>query len=169
MATPMKDLIINHLDENEIETLRALAESIWYVCYKDLITSGQIEYMLAQRYQTPTLRERLLEGDIIFAARHEGQLVGFAHTCLLDNKTCKLDKLYVSNDHQRRGIGERLVRAVEDYARSQHCEELVLRVYKGNQNALRAYSKYGFMVLRQFKEDIGNGYFMDDCVLGKTL
>lgn len=165
----MNDLMVNHLDASEIEILRALAESIWYVCYKDLITPGQIEYMLAQRYQAHTLRQRLLEGDIIFAARLQGQLVGFAHTCLLDDRTCKLDKLYVSNDHQRKGIGEQLVNAVEDYARKQHCEQLVLRVYKGNQNALCAYSKYGFTILRQFKEDIGNGYFMDDCVLGKPL
>jgi GNAT superfamily N-acetyltransferase len=157
------------LRDDEVEALQLLAEAIWRINYKALISPEQIEYMLSQRYQPELLRQLLARGDRLFAARAGGELVGFAHVFRADDSHCKLDKLYVRHDLQRHGIGAQLLGAVEDYARGQSCEHLSLRVNKHNQQALAAYQKYGFSHASDVIEDIGGGFVMDDYVLTKTL
>lgn len=165
----MNSFVINPIEDSEISILQQLAESIWHQCYRDMISPAQIAYMLNQRYQAHQLREALARGERLLAARVNGVMVGFAHTLISSDNVCKLDKLYVSPNYQRLGIGSGLVQEVEHFARQHHCEQLMLRVYRGNQQALNAYRKYGFSLIREFKEDIGNGFFMDDCVMGKPV
>jgi GNAT superfamily N-acetyltransferase len=101
-------------------------------------------------------------------AREGGALVGFAHA-LLDQSVCKLDKLYVHPDRQRRGIGAILLHAVEDWARRQQAQRLRLQVNRGNAQAIRAYEKYGFRIVESRVFDIGNGFVMDDHVMERSL
>lgn len=165
----MERIHISFLHEDEIKTLQHLAESIWRVCYKEMISPAQIDYMLNQRYQPDLLRKQLSQGDLILAARAGKRMVGFAHAYVNNEGLCKLDKLYVSTSYQHRGIGSQLVHEVEAFAHRQNCELVILRVYKGNQPALNAYRKYGFKLITEFREDIGNGFVMDDCVMGKAV
>jgi len=48
---------------------------------------------------------------VTIIAEHDGELIGFAHTVLDDDPTCGalLDNLHVSHQHQRHGIGCRLL------------------------------------------------------------
>lgn len=165
----MESIHIGLLVDDDIETLQQLAESIWRICYRDMISPAQIEYMLNQRYRPDVLRAQLSKGDQILVARLGDQWVGFAHAYVHDEGVCKLDKLYVCTQHQQQGIGSRLVEAVEAFARQQGCELLMLRVYKDNRPAMAAYRKYGFRLITEFKEAIGNGFVMDDCVMVKAL
>lgn len=165
-----KDTIsMGALRDEEFEPLCALAESIWRINYRDMISPEQIAYMLEQRYRPGLLRQLQARGDRFVAARAGDELVGFAHAYLTEATQCKLDKLYVSTELQRHGIGGQLVSAVVNYARQHGCEQLVLRVNKRNFAALAAYRKYGFTLASAMIEDIGNGYVMDDYVLAKPL
>lgn len=160
---------LGNLRDDEIEQLCALAESIWRASYRDMISPEQITYMLEQRYRPALLRQLQARGDRFVAARAGGELVGFAHAYLTEATQCKLDKLYVSTELQRHGIGTQLVSAVAAYARQHGCERLILRVNKRNLAALAAYRKYGFSLATAMTEDIGNGFVMDDYVLVKLL
>lgn len=96
-------------------------------------------------------------------------MVGFAHAYVTGEGNCKLDKIYVSTDLQRHGIGSLLMGDVEYYARQKACEQLILRVNKRNIRAIAAYQKYGFWVASALTEDIGNEFIMDDYVMAKSL
>ena len=46
---------------------------------------------------------------------------------------------------------------------------LRLNVNKHNEKAIRAYLRNGFRTVESVKNDIGNGFFMDDYVMEKRL
>jgi GNAT superfamily N-acetyltransferase len=58
-----------------------------------------------------------------------------------------LDVIGVRESHRRRGIGERLVRAAEEWALAGGAEWLQLGVYEFNQSAQRFYEKLGYAVI----------------------
>jgi len=54
-------------------------------------------------------------------------------------------------------------------AREQGCNELVLAVNRGNQQAIAAYQKHGFAVRESATQAIGGGFVMDDFIMLKVL
>lgn len=153
------------LRDEEAGRLAELAALIWRGHYPGIISPEQIEYMLAQRYHPPSIRQSLARGDRWDVARVGEELVAFAHSFPLEGGAVKLDKLYVHPDWQRHGIGARLVARIEARARAHGRSHLLLRVNRRNVQAIAAYEKYGFVVVREVVEDIGNGFVMDDYVM----
>jgi diamine N-acetyltransferase len=165
----MPEIIVGRLRASEVDMLIELAGAVWRAHYPGLITPEQIEYMLAERYKAPLVRQLMARGDLWLAARAGDELVGFAHGHALQDGDYKLDKLYVHNAWQRHGIGGRLIDAVARHAREHGAARLLLRVNRRNQNAIGAYLKHGFQVATLIVEDIGNGYIMDDYVMTKEI
>lgn len=160
---------IERMTPQDIAAVSKLARSVWQATYPALITQAQIDAMLADRYAAERIREQLdAPGQAWRVARQGGVPVGFAHA-LLEDAGCKLDKLYVRTDLQRRGIGAALLREVEDWARHHQCPRLWLQVNRGNTQAIRAYEKYGFRIVESRVFDIGGGFVMDDHVMEKPL
>lgn len=165
----MPEIVYGRLRDAEVEALVDLAGVIWRECYPGIVTLEQIEYMLAQRYKPGLIRQLMARGDLWLAARAGDELVGFAHGHPLQGGDYKLDKLYVHPDWQRHGIGGGLIDAVARHARAHDAARLVLRVNRGNPNAIAAYLKNGFQVATLVVEDIGNGFVMDDYVMAKDI
>lgn len=165
----MNEMAFGLLRLEEAEALVELAGLVWRQHYPGIISEGQIEYMLAQRYKPGLVRQLLARGDLWVAARAGEDLVGFAHGHPLAEGDYKLDKLYVHPDYQRHGIGSRLIKEVVRHALDHDCTRLALRVNRQNHNAIQAYLKHGFQVADIIVEDIGNGYYMDDYIMVKDL
>lgn len=165
----MDEISFGRLRLEEAEALVDLADLIWRRHYPGIISDGQIDYMLAERYKPGLVRQLLARGDLWLAARAGDELVGFAHGHPLGEGDYKLDKLYVHPDWQRHGIGGRLMEGVARHARGRGADRLVLRVNRQNQTAIQAYLKHGFKVADLIMEDIGDGYLMDDYVMVKEL
>lgn len=165
----MLEIVCGRLRDAEVGPLIALAEKIWHVHYPGIISPEQIDYMLAQRYKAPLIRQLMARGDLWLAARAGDELVGFAHGHPLQEGDYKLDKLYVASDWQRHGIGGRLIEALARHAREHGAARLLLRVNRQNHAAIQAYIKHGFRVATLIVEDIGNGYIMDDYVMTKEI
>lgn len=160
---------LQRLRPDDADAVSALARIVWQATYPPLISQAQIDAMLADRYAAERIREQLDEPSQTWrVARQNGVPVGFAHA-LLEDAGCKLDKLYVHTDLQRRGIGTALLREVEGWARRHHCPRLWLQVNRGNTQAIRAYQKYGFRIIGSRVFDIGGGFVMDDHVMEKPL
>ncbi|MEW6590055.1 MAG: GNAT family N-acetyltransferase [Pseudomonadota bacterium] len=157
------------LTPDAVDAVAALARVVWQATYPGLITQAQIDAMLADRYAASRIRAQLDAPDhawrVVLA---DGAPVGFAHACL-DETGCKLDKLYVHPEHQRRGLGQALLGAVEAWARERQAPRLWLQVNRGNEAAIRAYARYGFAIFESRVFDIGNGFVMDDYLMEKAL
>lgn len=160
---------LQRLTAADIDAVSALARVVWQATYPALIPQAQIDAMLADRYAPARIREQLNDPrQAWWVARQAHTPVGFAHA-LLDESGCKLDKLYVHPDHQRRGIGAALLQAVEAWSRMHVARRLWLQVNRGNTQAIRAYEKYGFRIIGSRVFELGGGFVMDDHVMEKPL
>ncbi|MHB1144913.1 MAG: GNAT family N-acetyltransferase [Thiobacillus sp.] len=160
---------VQRLTAADVDAVGALARTVWQATYPPLISQAQIDAMLADRYAPARIREQLDDPhQAWWVSRQDHALTGFAHA-LLEDLACKIDKLYVHPDQQRRGIGAALLRTVEDWARRQQRPRLWLQVNRGNAQAIRAYEKYGFRIVESRVFDIGDGFAMDDHVMEKWL
>ena len=160
---------LRRLTEADVDAVARLARVVWQATYPPLISQAQIDHMLADRYAPDRIRAQLADPrHAWWVAQGDGAPLGFCHA-YLEAPGCKLDKLYVHPDHQRRGIGAALLREAEAWARAREAKRLWLQVNRGNAQAIRAYEKYGFRVVASRVFDIGNGFVMDDHVMERTL
>jgi ribosomal protein S18 acetylase RimI-like enzyme len=165
------EIDVRPMQAAEIEEVQTLAGVVWRHHYPGIITSAQIEYMLAQRYSPVLLQTELARDDLWWhVVRAAGAIRGFSSFLLSDEPgEMKLDKLYVHPDWQRRGLGGRLIdRALQD-ARTHGCSRLVLAVNKRNEQAIAAYRRHGFNVAQSVVKDIGGGFVMDDYIMVRAL
>ena len=81
----------------------------------------------------------------------------------------KLHKLYLSASCHGKGIGSRMLSHAKEAAKRLGAGELLLNVNKNNARAIKAYKRNGFSLIREEKNPIGNGFFMDDYVFGIKL
>lgn len=72
----------------------------------------------------------------------------------------EIRRIYLLHKYQRRGLGDRLMRAVLDHARAAGCRRLLLGVYSRNAPALAFYERQSFTRAgtRQFRVG-ANDYF----------
>ena len=164
-------IVISAVTPADVEAIAALARTVWQEAYPAIITQSQIDYMLAQRYNAPRLREELAAPDIWWdQIRVDGVLTGFAATQRTDTASeMKLDKLYVDPARQQLGLGGRLITHVSRHALAQGCHTLLLAVNKRNERAIASYRKNGFAVRESVRVEIGNGFVMDDFIMTKSL
>jgi ribosomal protein S18 acetylase RimI-like enzyme len=88
-------------------------------------------------------------GNLLLVAREEGQIVGTAQIELAQKANgrhrAEVNKVLVHPDHQRKGIGLRLMRAVEDIARREDRSLLHLDT-NSDDVAINLYAKAGYTV-----------------------
>jgi diamine N-acetyltransferase len=170
MALP-SDFSISPLRDADIVPVCALAREIWIQHYPGIITVKQIEYMLAQRYSPDAIGKQLQAGAAWWDKLEvRGHLCGFAsYERGREARAMKLDKLYVHQLVRGKGYGAALIEHVAHVARRLGMDNLYLQVNKYNHGSVAAYLRTGFAVTRSVKADIGNGFFMDDYILSRSL
>lgn len=156
---------------HDLPELTALARRIWHSHYPGIISTAQIDYMLERMYSLDRLERELREERVTyFHIGPPGSMSAFAAVGPTDDSRIhKLHKLYVQADHQKKGYGRALLRAVVSTAQGAGARQLTLCVNKRNQIALKAYRAYGFQTRAEACVDIGGGYFMDDFILRLDL
>jgi ribosomal protein S18 acetylase RimI-like enzyme len=81
----------------------------------------------------------------------------------------KLHKIYILTSQQGKGIGRYMINYIVDELKQEGIGELRLNVNIHNHAAMAFYEKMGFRHVRDEDIDIGNGYFMNDHVLGLMI
>ena len=110
----------------------------------------------------PARSQRLFDAHLanadqaLLVAEVDGDVVGLVRVQALERlevpevpalrprRYAMVQELVVARSHQRRGIGTRLMREAERWARDRGVTEVGLSVYEFNQPALRLYSKLGY-------------------------
>ena len=156
---------------DQLPAVAHLAHAIWHAHYPGIISVEQIDYMLARGYALDALATFLDRTDRGLELAFRGDaMAGFAAWYVTEQaEEAKLDKLYVLQRHQRLGLGGRLVARVAALARAAGAETLILNVNKQNAKAIAAYHRCGFALREAVTVPIGNGFFMDDHVMSKSL
>jgi ribosomal protein S18 acetylase RimI-like enzyme len=167
-AAPAAPLLIQPATEQDIPTIITLAEATWEPTYRFIISKEQLEYMYRVIYTPASVRRQMREQHHAFLLAYvEGQPSGFASYSEKPEGVYHLHKIYVLPSHQSKGLGQRLVQAVETAVRQAGGRTLELNVNRHNP-AINFYERQGFAQHRE--EDIAIGpYWMNDFVLRKEL
>jgi len=153
----------------DIPVIQLLANSIWPIAYKDIITMEQIAFMLETRYSTEALQKQMNEGQQFFLAKEDNEFMGYAGVVPASKAGLfKLEKLYVVPATHKKGIGTLLLQAVEQYTIENGGNKLTLQVNRSNA-AVGFYKRMGFIIEREEDVVIGNGFYMNDYFMEKKI
>ena len=170
MNPPAAEVWIEPVDEADLPKVRDLAERIWRSSYAELLSPGQIEYMLDWMYSLERLRHDWTSGVVFHWPIVDQIPVGYMATQTDPHAAVlHLHKLYVLPQFQGKGLGGRLLEHAFQAATQAGCRTVRLHVNKGNLRAIACYHRHGFLKEASVVNDIGGGYFMDDYVMVRPL
>ena len=152
---------------DDISIIKNLAETIWPICYKDIISTEQINYMLGLMYSNASLKEQIEKGHQFIIAYDFEIPIGFAsfsQKSEIESSIFRLHKIYVLPNSPIKGVGGYLLMYVCNAIKMIGGTELELNVNKHN-SAIAFYKKKNFRIIKEELIDIGEGYVMDDYVM----
>lgn len=158
--------------EAGINNVSALAETIWFEYFPNIISIQQIEYMLDKFLSQKAISEQISQGTSFYIVKKDRELVGFIAIRVDDSSGRRrlfLSKLYLEKFHRGGGIASRMFAFVKEQAAERNCDSVFLTVNKINSHAINVYYHWGFKKEKDLVTDIGNGFVMDDYVMSLDL
>jgi GNAT superfamily N-acetyltransferase len=128
----------------------------------DILLTFEQGIVKAERPFDPTLKEgeihyydidkMIMAPDVeVIVAELNGELIGSGYARIVDSKPylkhskhCYLGFMYVKPDHRGKGVNNKVLEVLKQWAVSQGITELKLDVYRDNQPAVKSYEKAGF-------------------------
>ncbi|KAI0394821.1 acyl-CoA N-acyltransferase [Xylariaceae sp. FL0594] len=177
---PAKDIIIGYATPEDAEAIAKLGAATFSATFGFSVSAEDLADFVATTYTTESTLADMRDPSIsTFAARDTTgkvlafvQLVrGLTEPCVPGDdpsKHAELRRLYVDSAAHGRGIGSRLIAAVEAQARAEGFEQLWLTVWEKHPGAQKLYLRLGF-------EKVGSTDFLTgacvqtDWVLSKAL
>ena len=139
--------------------------------YRDILSSAQIAYMMEWMYSAESLYRQLTEEGHIYYLAYWGDVpAGYLSIQPEGEHTYHLQKLYVMPDFQGKQLGRLLFGQAIDAIKQLHpapCR-MLLNVNRNNK-ALYFYQKMGMTMVSEGDFPIGNGYYMNDYIMGMDI
>jgi len=115
---------------------------------RELFRQKKNSASLVRKYLTKLMRAR---NGRLFVAEVDGKVVGYAEVSIkklapiyIHDREAHLGVIFVEEHHRRRGIGTRLLKEAEGWAKNKGAFSLALTVFDKNKPAILAYRKFGF-------------------------
>lgn len=164
-------ITISEATTEDIKTIQEITYKTWPITYGKILSKTQLDYMLDLFYSDEALINQFEKKEQLFYLISEDEatfgFIGIEHN--YKNKTVtKIHKIYLLPETQGKGIGKKVIEQIEKMALENHSTVLSLNVNRFN-TALSFYKKIGFEIIDEVNIDIGNGYFMEDYILEKSL
>lgn len=161
--------IVNAESHDDLVEIANLAHEIWNECFVDIITQGQIDYMV-ERFQSLEAMENQVKNDnyTYFGVFLEDDLCGYIGVKEEEDRLF-LSKLYLHSDYRGKGIASQMLQRVFDEGRRLAKNSVYLTVNKHNTQAIEVYLAKGFKITDIVVTDIGEGYVMDDYIFEYPL
>ena len=166
----MNEVSILRAGENDLQTIHDMAQVVFRQTYHEILSSQQMEYMMEWMYSLPNLRNQLSDGHAYFIAYMDGTPCGYMsiqqegfHE---DVMVFHLHKLYVMSSMHGKGIGRLLFNQAQEYVSERFASSRIeLNVNRKNP-AVHFYRHIGMRVLREGDFHIGEGFYMNDYIMG---
>jgi RsiW-degrading membrane proteinase PrsW (M82 family)/ribosomal protein S18 acetylase RimI-like enzyme len=165
---PTAKLNLRRAYPRDIPLIRDLSLKVWPQTYSSILTTEQIDYMLAMMYSEHSLLNQMKQQHEFIIVNDGQEPVGFASFSLAEPGVYKLHKIYLLPDMQGKGAGKFVIQEIIKAMVRKGGRILQLNVNRNNQAKL-FYEKLGFRVIREEDIDIGKGYFMNDYIMEKQL
>lgn len=154
-------------DEQGVRDMSAMAEKIVREHFDPIIGKEQNDYMIAM-FQTPeAIRHQLEHGYRYYFVLEDNRKIGFL-AFYPKQDVMYLSKFYLYRSERGRGYSREMLDFVKRNALNEGLKSIELNVNRFNM-AVQVYEKLGMYVIRTEKNDIGNGYYMDDYIFRLDL
>lgn len=155
----------------DIKTIQEITNITWPITYGEILSQTQLDYMLGLFYSDEALAKQIKNKEQLFYLILDSEAVigfiGIEHQYKNEAIT-KIHKIYLLPETQGKGYGKKVFDFIEELALENNSKQLLLNVNRFN-TALNFYKKIGFEIKETVDIEIGNGYLMEDYVMGKKL
>ena len=155
-------------NDDDLRILADLASTIWHEYFPGIITDLQVDYMVEKYQSYDAVRQQITKGYEYYFVVEYGFVLGYIGI-LCEAEKLFLSKLYLKKEYRGKGVFNAMLAFCEEEARSRGLNAMYLTVNRQNAPAVAVYRKKGFQIVAEKKADIGNGFFMDDYVMEKSL
>lgn len=151
--------------------IQKLAQQIFPVTYKDILTPEQTDYMMEWMYSLDNIRKQMEEeGHVYFLAYEECEAAGYVSVQQQGEDLFHLQKIYVLPYYQGAHCSSFLFREAIKYIKEVHPGPCLMELNVNRHNkALQFYEHMGMRKLREGDFPIGNGYYMNDYIMGLDI
>jgi diamine N-acetyltransferase len=150
---------------SDISIIRQLSETIWKKHYTSIISMEQIEYMLAKMYSVEQLSTEISSPAFsYYLVVVDGIVSGYISVSKDNALNYFLNKFYILQEQQFKGLGEKVFQLVFDNLRY---SSIQLFVNRQNFKSVNFYFKMGFRIQDVVDNHIGDGYYMNDFIMLK--
>ena len=157
----------------DLPTIHGMAQVTFRHTYREMLSPDQIDYMMEWMYSLPNLEKQLNDGHVYYIAMLGDEPCGYVSVQYegdtSDGKAqFHLHKIYIMPAHQGKGLGRILFNQVLDFAKNTASgKPITIELNMNRDNpALHFYQHLGLKILRSGDFHIGNGYYMNDYILG---
>lgn len=156
----------------DIDLIHRLAWIVFPHTYKELLTPGQIEYMMNWMYSKENLHKQMTEeGHIYYLAFHGNEPAGYLSIQPEGEHTYHLQKIYVLPSFQGMKLGKLLFEQAIKAIKGLHpapCQ-MRLNVNRYNTKAVEFYQRMGMTKIFEGDFEIGLGYLMTDYIMALDI
>ena len=154
----------------ELRRVSELANDIWHECFVDIISEGQIDYMIEKFQSLNAMCRQIEEQSYTYMSVYDNDdLCGYIAVKPENDERFFLSKLYLRSDKRGTGIVSEMLERVFAEARLAGKKSVYLTVNKHNDRAIAVYKRTGFFITDEVVTDIGSGYVMNDYIFTYTL
>ena len=163
-------LSIRRASEADCALIRRLAGEVFPATYREILAPAQLDYMMEWMYSEESLQGQFRAGHVWFIASSDGEPCGYVSVERQGEDLFHLQKIYVLPGFQGLGAGEFLFRRAVEYIRSVHSGPCMMELNVNRRNrALHFYERMGMRRLREGDFPIGDGYYMNDYIMGLEI
>ena len=152
---------------DDADALAEMSRDIWRRHYlPGILSEAELNFFWDRAYRPAHLVRHMQAGGRYEWITVDKEKVGFlAYAVEADAVRLHLSKLYLLPEFHGRGIGRQALRRVQDFAHRQDLREIYLYVFRGNEQAIRAYLRAGFVISGTEITECGHGFRYDDYVM----
>lgn len=155
----------------DCKLINKLANEVFPATYKEILSPEQLDYMMGWMYAPENIRKQMEEeGHVYFIAYEECEPTGYVSVQQQDENVFHLQKIYVLPRFQGAGLGSKLFDQAVKYIKEVHPSPCLMELnVNRNNKALRFYERKGMKKVREGDFPIGNGYYMNDYIMGLEI
>ncbi len=166
----MTELKFRRAAETDAALIRALADEVFPVTYRQILTAEQIAYMMELMYSPDSIHRQMAEGHV-YEILYSGDVpVGYVSVEQQGTALFHLQKLYLLPQYQGRGWGRKLFGRAIEIIKAWQPEPCRVELNVNRYNpALAFYERMGMRRKCAGDFDIGSGYYMNDYIMDLTV
>lgn len=156
---------------DDIQLINKMAQIVFPATYQEILSKEQLDFMMDWMYSPENIRKQMEEeGHIYYIAYKEEEAAGYVSIQPEGEHLFHLQKIYVLPHFQGCRLGKVLFEQAVKAIKGIHPEpcEMHLNVNRNNK-ALQFYEHMGMEKVTEGDFHIGNGYYMNDYIMGLKI